>query len=362
VGVGTGSPQYNLDVAGTAPYLSITDTRTSSGGTTGLDLGGIVFRTKDNTDPIPETGDFLAKIQVTAVNSGSFPDGSLNFFVSDDGDLLSIPSMVIQGITGNVGIGTTSPACPLHIKQSGTDGGGTPNAEQQSQTGITVERSDAANRWMQGINGLNDYLFWYDADGSGTATSKAFFDNDGTNNVDQNFTGQHRTFIKDIPFTRAVELEGLIVSADNNKYIKMTGGIEVGSNAITTNESLPVVSLSTRVNDKKCFGVISASEDPETRENRFGNIVSVSQKELGDTRVYINSVGEGAMWVTNINGPLESGDYITTSNVAGYGQKQDDDILHNYTVAKITMDCDFEPATDASLKAFSYFSITPPPH
>jgi len=38
---------------------------------------------------------------------------------------------------------------------------------------------------------------------------------------------------------------------------------------------------------------------------------------------------------------LESGDYITTSNVAGYGQKQDDDVLHNFTVAKITMDCDF---------------------
>jgi hypothetical protein len=27
--------------------------------------------------------------------------------------------------------------------------------------------------------------------------------------------------------------------------------------------------------------------------------------------------------------------------VAGYGQKQEDDVLHNYTVAKITMDCDF---------------------
>ena len=68
-------------------------------------------------------------------------------------------------------------------------------------------------------------------------------------------------------------------------------------------------------------------------------------KELGDTRVYINSVGEGAVWVTDINGPLESGDYITTSNVAGYGMRQEDDILHNYTVAKITMDCDFNPRT-----------------
>jgi len=49
--------------------------------------------------------------------------------------------------------------------------------------------------------------------------------------------------------------------------------------------------------------------------------------------------------VTDINGPLESGDYITTSNVAGYGQKQYSEFLANYTVAKITMDCDFDPVT-----------------
>jgi hypothetical protein len=73
--------------------------------------------------------------------------------------------------------------------------------------------------------------------------------------------------------------------------------------------------------------------------------VSVIRKQKGDTRAFINSVGEGAIWVTNINGSLESGDYITTSNVAGYGQKQDSDSLKNYTVAKITMDCDFDPVT-----------------
>jgi hypothetical protein len=164
-------------------------------------------------------------------------------------------------------------------------------------------------------------------------------------NTTMNFTGQHRTFIKDVPFSQAKDLEGLIVSSDQNKYIKMSGGIEAGSNAITTNESLPVVSLSTTTNDKKCFGVISASEDPERRQEEYGSFVSVNKKEKGDTRVYINSVGEGAIWVSNIGGNLESGDYITTSNVAGYGQKQTDDVLHNFTVAKITMDCDFEPVT-----------------
>ena len=172
----------------------------------------------------------------------------------------------------------------------------------------------------------------------------AFIDiNNSGNSLD--FTGQHRTFIKDVPFSQAGDLEGLIVSSDQNKYIKISGGIETGSNAIMINESLPVVSLSTTTNDKKCFGVISASEDPEQRSDAYGSFVTPFDKEKGDTRVYINSVGEGAIWVVNTNGSLESGDYITTSSVKGYGQKQDDDILHNYTVAKITMDCDFNPAT-----------------
>tara|TARA_B100000003_G_scaffold70417_1_gene63128 strand:- start:210 stop:980 length:771 start_codon:yes stop_codon:yes gene_type:complete len=169
--------------------------------------------------------------------------------------------------------------------------------------------------------------------------------NSGAGNSQLNFTGQHRTFVKDTPFTETENFEGLIVSADQNKYIKMSGGIEAGSNAITITESLPVVSLSVIAKDKKCFGVVSTSEDPEERKEEYGNFISILEKEKGDTRVYINSVGEGAIWVTNINGPLESGDYITTSNVAGYGQKQDSEFLANYTVAKITMDCDFEPVT-----------------
>ncbi len=44
----------------------------------------------------------------------------------------------------------------------------------------------------------------------------------------------------------------------------------------------------------------------------------------------------------NSNNNIENGDYIQSSNYLGYGEKQDDDILHNYTVAMATMSCDFE--------------------
>jgi hypothetical protein len=212
--------------------------------------------------------------------------------------------------------------------------------------GMTIETGTGGKYWRMIAS---DYLsrgwlaFGYST--NNTSWVDRGYINPGSGNSQMNFTGQHRTFIRDVPFSQVRDLEGLVVSSDQNKYIKMSGGIEAGSNAITTNESLPIVSLSNVVTDKKCFGVISASEDPETREEIYGNFGSVFEKEKGDTRIYINSVGEGAIWVSNIGGNLESGDYITTSNIAGYGQKQDDDVLHNYTVAKITMDCDFEPAT-----------------
>ena len=222
----------------------------------------------------------------------------------------------------------------IHAIQNGND--------SAVSASLKVCDYDGSNGWKIYAAKTNGNLYFDGADY--TAGTACIMTDDGVGTT-LNFTGQHRTFIKNTPFTKATELEGLIVSADNNKYIKMSGGIEAGSNAITTNESLPVVSLSNIAADKKCFGVISGSEDPDTRQEQYGNFVSVSQKELGDTRVYINSVGEGAMWVVNTVGALESGDYITTSNVAGYGQRQESDSLKNYTVAKITMDCDFEPAT-----------------
>jgi hypothetical protein len=56
----------------------------------------------------------------------------------------------------------------------------------------------------------------------------------------------------------------------------------------------------------------------------------------------INSIGEGAICVSNTNGNIENGDYIQSSDLLGYGEKQDDDLMHNYTIAKSTIDCNFE--------------------
>jgi hypothetical protein len=100
--------------------------------------------------------------------------------------------------------------------------------------------------------------------------------------------------------------------------------VSASGNAHKTNTT-PIVTLSNVYMDKKWYGVVS---EQVVDTNDYDTLIDTK----GDTRI----------WVTNINGPLESGDLLTTSNVAsGYTQKQNDDNVHNYTVAKVTQDCDF---------------------
>lgn len=104
---------------------------------------------------------------------------------------------------------------------------------------------------------------------------------------------------------------------------------------------MKTLSITKKAKDKSVFGVVSGSEDYETRTNTVGNLTSYREKEKGDDRIFVNSVGESSIWVSDKNGPLESGDYVTSSDIPGYGVKQDTEFLANYIVAKLTRSCDF---------------------
>jgi hypothetical protein len=86
--------------------------------------------------------------------------------------------------------------------------------------------------------------------------------------------------------------------------------------------------------DKAWYGVVS---DQKTDTNDYDTLVDTN----GDTRI----------WVSDVGGSLESGDLVTTSNIApGYTQKQSDDIVRNYTVGKVTQECDFTEPLQVSVK------------
>jgi hypothetical protein len=155
------------------------------------------------------------------------------------------------------------------------------------------------------------------------------------------FTGQHRCKPSEADLEFYADKIGLIVVSEG-VYSETLDPTDSENTTISINESLPKVRLSTERNDKKVFGVISDKEDQsDKRIYSSGMYYSRLEKRPDDHRLIINSVGEGAIWITNINGNFENGDYITSCEIPGYGMKQDTDLLMNYTVAKITCDCDF---------------------
>jgi len=159
-----------------------------------------------------------------------------------------------------------------------------------------------------------------------------------------NFTGQHRCVPQNIDFYNNIDnYVGLIVYAtgDYKTYSNSQEKLTTDKEAITINDSLPIIDLSNKKKQKSVFGIISNKEEEERTYNA-GVFCTPYPNTGDDKRLYINSVGEGAIWIVNTNGNLENGDYIQASDVIGMGEKQDDDILHNYTVAKITCDCNFD--------------------
>lgn len=96
-----------------------------------------------------------------------------------------------------------------------------------------------------------------------------------------------------------------------------TGKSTVESTVESTGDTTTnIIELSTTYKSKQIYGVIN-----------------------GDHKILHK--GEGFVYVTNSNGPVNNGDYITTSVIPGIGCKQDSEYLCNYTVGKSISNIDF---------------------
>tara|TARA_B100000902_G_scaffold399906_3_gene473517 strand:- start:73 stop:14295 length:14223 start_codon:yes stop_codon:yes gene_type:complete len=117
------------------------------------------------------------------------------------------------------------------------------------------------------------------------------------------------------------------VNITSSIYQLSPGMILVSTGTVSYSDNIDTLvscQISTSDNQKTVYGVYIDSENIIDDE---GNV---------KTNYYCASIGEGTILVTNINGNVLNGDYITTSLMPGYGKRQDDDILRSYTVAKCT--------------------------
>ena len=152
------------------------------------------------------------------------------------------------------------------------------------------------------------------------------------NNNSFSFTASHRCFSNDTLLYNDDKI-GLIVQSTGTYDSLYIENIEIDN-------AVPIVEICNKKKSKSVLGIIAKYEkDGDSREGMDFGYIQISKKDKN--RLYINGIGEGGIWVCNTNGNFENGDYIQSSNVTGYGEKQDDDLLHNYSVGKITMDVDF---------------------
>ena len=354
----------NVGIGTTSPYcqFQIGDPRRGDGETS--ELGKLVVAGPISTP----TNDFTNSTAIFRV-IGTDATNNLQMGVGGSGDYSFNPwiqasydntdgggsdagnkDLLLNPLGGNVGIGVTDPVSSLHVQQTSNTSNSSGNVTGSIGDGITLQQ----------FNSTNKYHFSIDSDSSGPElyiVDNVGFDgiaiNGGSgNHINVTFTGQHRSLANT---NLSISSKGLIVSGSGD-FVNLDL-----SNIPTINESLPIVSLTNSDNDKKVFGVISDIEDNNTtrRKHYAGSITSLlSKKTNNEQRLFINSLGEGGIWVCNKGSSnIENGDYITSSSVTGYGMKQTlhEGILTNFTVAKITCDCNFslEKITKQKLKVIT---------
>ena len=211
---------------------------------------------------------------------------------------------------GQVGIGTNDPdlgsAVGLHILATTGQGEGNLRVEctesiiDTYQSLINCQWPNdttifSTNYWVKFVNGSGQV---------GAIHSEVVY---GT------FTGCHYT-----PVPSGSIRRGMVLKSTGKTFFKEGIGNAWVVTEVTTVEK-----------DKAVTGVY------------IGLAVPAEESVIGEELAAYNALGEGSILVTDAGGNIETGDYICSSNNLGHGMKQDDDLLHNYTIAKANEPIDF---------------------
>jgi hypothetical protein len=119
VGIGTTSPQTNLEISSaSSSIIRLTNTTNSTAGAAVYDFGALEFFTGDTSTPGTRV---TAKIAAEADTASAAPGGELVFYSAATAS--SATERMRIDSSGNVGIGTTSPQVPLDVAGAAEFGG-----------------------------------------------------------------------------------------------------------------------------------------------------------------------------------------------------------------------------------------------
>lgn len=136
----------------------------------------------------------------------------------------------------------------------------------------------------------------------------------------------------------------------------------------TINDSITKMTKSTTANQKGAVGVFTGVCGTEFVPASLGEYIEGVQGAKNDfvmkqefSTIYqtyrpigINAIGEGKINVCGQGGDIQIGDFIVTSDMAGKGMKQADDIARSYTVAKSRENVTFANSTEIKQIACIY--------
>ena len=230
----------------------------------------------------------------------------------------STTRMVIDS-HGGVGIGT-SPASS--IWRFSVDGGQTQlKTDGYAHSALTIH-NDGDGQYRYGMvikAGTYDGtatrgIRFYDGDGDSEA---GYISWSGGTVTYATFTGAHEASVEPSDYTAGQN------SYDYGTVIKIVST----STGKRHKQVKYVVGPTTSAKDKAVLGVYSENMDPDELESP------------NDHQIF--ALGDGHILVCNEGGNIEIGDFICSSGTRGHGMKQDDDLMHSYTVAKAAENVDW---------------------
>ena len=294
----------------------------------------LTFNVNGATDSIDAIGHL--KLNATADVYINAQQGDI--FFQDNGTT----RMRIEDTSGDVAIGSHSPVYRLDVIDN------TSTFVAQIRNDSTAIGADLLVMDFQNQTSPSGQII-YVYGGAGSVYSVQG-DGDGTSTVFTTFTGFHDTAtLKDSDM-----IPGMIVESTGTPWVKDPSN--------NYHNMLPYTRLCSDNGSPKVFGVTAKDNQdfiyqPDgskvvntnkggLREGAFGGLVV--NNPMADNHVHLSvmSLGEGAVWITNIAGNINNGDLIESSEIAGYGRLQSDDIMRSKTVAKCTEDIDWENVTD----------------